>query len=73
MTASQNLQAKLANFETRLREDGICYSALDLVDIRLESVKRDLRDGYEDVCIKVPSGTEVMMDADLARHLIAQL
>lgn len=60
----------LRNLEMELAEEGIHYSPAELVSIRRESVLADLADGYDSVCVKVPSGSEVMIPAALARELL---
>lgn len=65
-------QQMINEYEEQLRGQGSNYSALELLRCRKEEAVADLAQGW-DPCLKVPSGCETWMPADLARELLKDL
>jgi len=64
------MKALLEEVNSDLRQDGVNYTARDLVAMRRDQVREELTYGDEVVFVKVPSGSEVSIPADLAEYLL---
>ena len=64
-----DIAAYLDELAQQLLDDGLCSPA-DTVSVRRDAVVEQLAAGDEVVTVKPPSGREVDLPADVARHLL---
>lgn len=70
MTIPKHLQAQIDSANDELRDQGGYYDIAGLVALRSTLVREDLAAGDEWICVKPPSGSELEITAELARHLL---
>ena len=70
-----SITERITEWENNYSADnlGARVSLTELIEHREESVKRDLADGEAFVTVKVPSGSETSVRADLAREVLAEI